>query len=627
MRIGRRERRAVGAGDEGFALITVIATMAVLTLFVLASLAYATNTIAGSRRTQDWHSALAAAQAGIDDLVSRLNQCDGYWSEPCAGGPTQDDLTTDWDDPQWITVPTVDGTTDREFAYGFVTKPTEVTGLIRLRAKGRVRLGDGTYGPERTITADLRKPQFLNYVYYTDKESPAPRTIATLNATRRTKLDPEQVLDNGRTFTEFVHHGVESGQAQACGRYHYSTDPAAGARGLYGELLTGYYLNPDGTPAPTPREYVSIGGCDIRFADEDVIDGDLYSKDALVLSGTPTFTGKAQTYWQRTFNPPADPARPWRGDASDYPSPDGNPILVADRSIDLPPTNAAIRDQADVSKGGTGCLYQGPTSITLLTEGRMTVHSPFTTGATAACGGNLATPQTVALPPNGVVYVDSSTSACPAGKVLGRYPLEGEIRPSGDYSCTGGDAYVEGTLKGRLTIATAGDIYAVGDVLYEGGVQGGDVLGLVAQGYVKVWKPVSCDFDPGDYYCAKQFSLKRLYNTSDGRRIVQASEDLSHFVNMLPESEVVDQIHAAIVSVDNSFIVQNYDKGARLTQKLQVVGGIYQRHRGTVGTGGGAGGTGYDKQYIYDDRLKSLPPPYFLEPAAAPWQVVGFSEG
>lgn len=609
---GQWRRRADEPREEGFALVTVIATMAVLTLFVLASVAYAVDTVAGSRRTQDWHSALAAAQTGIDDLVSRLNHCDGYWSAPCPGGPTQDDLTTDWETPRWIQVPTVDGDVRREFAYGFVTKPTEVTGLIRLRARGRVRLGDGEYGPERTITADLRKPQFLNYVYYTDKESPAPRTITTLSPPRRIKVVPE-VTYQGIKFSEMFYQGVTAAEAAKCGRHHYSVPPATGERMPYVERYTG-----TGTPVepggPTSRSYVDYRSCDIRFATSDLVDGDLYTKDAVVLSGTPTFLGRASTYWQRSFSPGADPAKPWKDDpgtaVADRPSTAGSTILIADRSIDLPPTNQAIRDQADPAKGGTGCLYRGPTSIDLLADGRMSVHSPFTTGASAACGGDLSVARTLDLPPNGVVYVDSTTAACPGGKVLGRYPLDPEVPPPGDYGCTAGDAYVKGTLSGRLTIATAGDIYAVGNTRYRDGVAGGDVLGLVAQGYVKVWKPVGCDFTPNPgYWCATKYN-----------------DTKEHFYNLLTGPDVVSEINAAIVSVDNSFIVQNYDKGARLVEKLKVVGGIYQRHRGAVGTGGGSSGTGYDKQYVYDVRLKSLPPPYFLEPAAAPWQVVGFSE-
>ena len=78
-------------------------------------------------------------------------------------------------------------------------------------------------------------------------------------------------------------------------------------------------------------------------------------------------------------------------------------------------------------------------------------------------------------------------------------------------------------------------------------------------------------------------------------------------------------VSAAILSVKHSFTVQNFDQGAKLGN-LTVFGGIYQYFRGPVGTGGGTG-TGYGKDYNYDTRLKSLPPPSFLDPEAAPWKA------
>jgi hypothetical protein len=60
--------------------------------------------------------------------------------------------------------------------------------------------------------------------------------------------------------------------------------------------------------------------------------------------------------------------------------------------LTLPTTNSAIKAQTDRSVGKTGCLYNGPTKITLNAPGTMTVRStdsPFTpaTGAYASCIG------------------------------------------------------------------------------------------------------------------------------------------------------------------------------------------------------------------------------------------------
>ena len=54
-------------------------------------------------------------------------------------------------------------------------------------------------------------------------------------------------------------------------------------------------------------------------------------------------------------------------------------------------------------------------------------------------------------------------------------------------------------------------------------------------------------------------------------------------------------------------------------------GVIAQKHRGIVGTGG-SGGTGYIKNYIYDDKLKYRSPPYFLDPVQSSWRVLRQTE-
>ena len=76
-------------------------------------------------------------------------------------------------------------------------------------------------------------------------------------------------------------------------------------------------------------------------------------------------------------------------------------------------------------------------------------------------------------------------------------------------------------------------------------------------------------------------------------------------------------IYAAILALNHSFIVDNYDCGAQLGT-LHVYGAIAQQFRGPVGT---IGNSGYLKDYNYDDRLKTTEPPYFLNPVSAHWSV------
>ena len=82
------------------------------------------------------------------------------------------------------------------------------------------------------------------------------------------------------------------------------------------------------------------------------------------------------------------------------------------------------------------------------------------------------------------------------------------------------------------------------------------------------------------------------------------------------------RIDAAILSLAHSFTADNHDCGTKL-DLLTINGAIAQKYRGAVGT---TGGTGFTKNYNYDDRLRYRSPPYFLEPVAASWHVIRSNE-
>jgi hypothetical protein len=173
----------------------------------------------------------------------------------------------------------------------------------------------------------------------------------------------------------------------------------------------------------------------------------------------------------------------------------------------------------------------------------------------------------VSLPSNGVIYVDASSCTTPWDR-------------SPDYTEAAGcgNAYVRGSYGANLTIAAAGDIIIDGHLTRS---TGGDdlLLGLVANNFVRVYHP-----------CTGGIS------------------DLN--------------IHAAILALNYSFMVDNWNCGSGLG-RLNVNGAIAQYYRGPVGT---TGGTGYIKNYTYNRRLRYREPPYFLDPQLASWRVSRQSE-
>jgi hypothetical protein len=98
-------------------------------------------------------------------------------------------------------------------------------------------------------------------------------------------------------------------------------------------------------------------------------------------------------------------------------------------------------------------------------------------------------------------------------------------------------------------------------------------------------------------------------------------------------------IDAAILAVQGSFVVDNFDCGSQSNSSsscsgsasmtalcnLSVYGAIAQNYRGRVAEYNPQV-SGYVKNYWYDDRLAVLSPPYFLDPVNASWQVARVTE-
>ncbi len=155
-----------------------------------------------------------------------------------------------------------------------------------------------------------------------------------------------------------------------------------------------------------------------------------------------------------------------------------------------------------------------------------------------------------------------------------------------------GDVYVSGTYSKPLTIAGEENVIINGNI-YPTSVagklgtepSGTATLGLIAGRYVRIYHPIT------NTDCSKA-------NNAEG-------------------SLKNPWIYAAILSTNHSFAVDNFECGEALGN-LNVYGAIAQRFRGIVGI---VGGSGYVKDYKYDERLAVDEPPYFLNPINAGWEV------
>ncbi|MEA2251126.1 MAG: hypothetical protein QOG70_1368 [Solirubrobacteraceae bacterium] len=315
-------------------------------------------------------------------------------------------------------------------------------------------------------------------------------------------------------------------------------------------------------------------GCpEIQFANFDKVNGPLHTDDESVLvcpGGTgPIFGRGVNDDIEVTGD---DPGYVRNGSCS------GNPVILGTlqtnaENLGMPASNSALATAA-----AAAWTFTGKTTI-VLKDTSMNVYD--SSGALVKTG----------WPANGIIWVnDGSCSNNPAP-------------PKTDYSESSGcgNVYVSGTYATDLTIGAASDIVVAPSAAtvpaYTPATNGSItrsadvVLGLIANRFVRVYHPVG--WNNGN--CTSVNGANAMSTVS---------------------------IQAAIMSVQHSFLVDNFACGSQLGA-LSVTGAIAQKFRGPVGT---SGGTGYSKDYNYDDRFHYRNPPFFLDPVTASWHVIRSNE-
>lgn len=571
----KRRHKAID-NESGIALVMVIALTTVLMLLISAAFVYAIGTQRKSFGDRNWNSALAAAYAGIEEYQSRLAEDSTYlkWGNPSAAfsvgssvtlPPTTNKAfgigaTGTWAD---IAVPTGTdaGNTTAQYRYEIDNSKYANTGTLRIRSTGRV--GEET----RSIVADLRQQGFVDFLYFTDYEIQDP-----------------------------AFSGKPTTGAGSCLRYAWAGRPFTNSGNTCGE---------------------------IGFGNSDVIAGPAHSNDTLRVCAA-TFKGQVTTGFNPTtgirYNPRDSNGASCGGQTFELAgTPAYSPVLG------MPASNTLLKRETRSDLTGSdvprpGCLYTGPTQITLNSNGTITVKSPWTrktrvindpaTGGSepTECGSVVALASTAGAtftpPADNVLYVQNvpavatdpnywssttqpNTTSCkgapastfaltPAGNGLG-FPLLGEDVATDAYKCRNGDLFVSGTLDGAMTIGAENYVYVTGDITYKDA--NSDILGLVGNNAVFVWNPVNGS------------GTSLLGNTN--RRI-----------------------DSAILSVAHTFQVQNYSQGGA-RGILTVNGAIAQKFRGIVRNGT----NGYSKNYVYDSRLRFTAPPKFLSPTSTTYGV------
>ncbi|MDQ0373901.1 hypothetical protein [Cellulomonas humilata] len=596
--------------EEGIALLMVIGVSLVLALLAISAVSYAIGSQRKARSDQDWNAAMAAAYAAVEEYQSRLANDPGYfvYGNPSATFAPTSVVTLPTGasanpafglgaSGAWANIAGSGGAA--QFRYEVDNSKYYSSGTLRLRATGRAG------GETRSLVADLRQRGFIDFLYFTNYEI----------------IDP-----------------VISGATGTCEIYRYAGRSTA---------------NPP-------------SGCGaINFRTGDVIDGPLHTNDAFQIDGNPVFKGWTTT----SYNPTTGLNYFGTGTPSFPAMPGGKPVY--EPILAMPATNTELKKETrpdlplDVPR--PGCLYTGPTKIVFKANGKMQVTSPWTKvtspvagtnnagcGTPGSAGLGSATGQEIDAPDNNVVFVQNvpslstdpnywatgatGTPVClaeshastgtnirnAAGNPVG-YPATGEyVANASVYGCRNGDVFVQGTVNAKATLAAENYIYITDDITYASADD--DILGLVGQNAVWVWKPEKQNttaVSQTDRTLSQRNALAAIgYDcvaTSstryrcDGRTFSASDNELI--------ADTDRRIDAAILSVAHTFMVQNYNRGdPRGT--LTVNGAIAQKFRGTVGTGSGATvSTGYLKDYKYDKRFSYVAPPKFLSPTSTTYGV------
>jgi Tfp pilus assembly protein PilX len=311
----------------------------------------------------------------------------------------------------------------------------------------------------------------------------------------------------------------------------------------------------------------------INFITGDHIEGPMHTNDTALVSGAATFGRKGHEP-KDTVEINGGTYGSYSGCSSGAEYFTTTKCYTKGATLTPPPTDTSLDFYVE-----SEYRYEGMTRIELKGSEMTVITYNESTGAEQKKTG-------VKLPPNGLIYVKQSKKGC--GWTFDSENADTSSEESNAKGC--GNVYVRGNYTESLTIAGENNVIVNGNV-YPTSVSklgstptGTAVLGLIASNYVRVYHPCS-----------------------SGKNQTGSLEN--------------PWIYAAILATGHSWIVDNPACGSNLGE-LGVFGAIGQNYRGIVGTSGGGGGTGYYKNYEYDDRLATDEPPYFLAPLKAGWKII-----
>jgi hypothetical protein len=631
------------ASESGIAMILAVAWGLIFLMLAIGVVSAVSQLTRSSGSTDNYYSAYAAAQAGIDDYIARLNLNSVYWM---TNDPTNKGLTT--------YVPVPGGTTDETYTYSVDTSTTASSGNVIITSIGKS--GNST----RRLRAILRRQATIDYVFFSDYQTQDPympgaygdlTTAQTLCENRYWwtpgPVGPRTTSANGTTRNNNYCEWAEILNTEKIAGDSHTNDVWFFGGNLPSSVSTGTMSSScPPTVCPTAHNWI----------------------DGSSMSG-PSF---GQTYSLSAGNVPSTSG----GISSTATTPSGylNPVYTV--PLPLPTQNLPLKQ--DALNGG--CLFTGPTRILLLNNGTMQVTSPDTKSlsqsphCTILSGGTLqattGTSQptvTISTTPdasgyNGVIYVQSIPTATTdpnywatgtAPSCLKKNTTTGNTKPyvipsleaskftpnTGDwggfpspqdnspttpttwFDCTKGDIYLQGALKGQLTLASENNIGLTGSVYYADAyvyttsgaavaatdpnygsvpLTSTNTLALAPNNYVYNYNPINTLSSNTDTY-------KRVSDWPAYKKTNSAFD---------PNSEYNVVYDFSMVAINHCYGTMNPSGSYGLQGGgIYLFGSLGQKYRCIVGVGS----MGYTKHYTYDKRLRTTMPPYLQDISMGHW--------
>ena len=346
-----------------------------------------------------------------------------------------------------------------------------------------------------------------------------------------------------------------------------------------------------GTSANCNRFYYQSPGpssaCDIYWVTGDHMNGPMYTQDQFLISPNngPTF-GRSGTQDAIASQVPTSGQNDICASSQCYTASVTDPQPNVSPQVALPSDNSNLATDA----ANHGVVLTGTT----------TLHVNGTTASGYNCPDTTqshCTLVSISLTAKPIIYSQNG-SGCnstynPTSVTYPSFTITGNPSQYGTTAYDGpcGDIYIDGTYSAPLTVAAANDVIVTGNLLNSTDTTptgttsptGSATLGLVADEYVRVMHDALVSGN-----CPSGASNPNV--TIDG----------------------------AILTLQHSYFVDNYQCGGTPQGTLTVHGAIAQYFRGIVGT---VGASGYLKNYNYDDRLSLILPPYLFDLQNMEWGV------